>query len=473
MKEFLGAILRQDFASFVHKVFNEVSPGNDFANNWHIDLICDWLTDMISGTKRRVIINIPPRHLKSIICSVALPAFILGHNPKARLVCVSYSDELATKLANDCRNVMQSGWYKQIFPFTRLSASRNAQSDFETTQRGGRFSTSIGGVLTGRGGDWIIIDDPLKPSDAASDVMRGRVNDWYGSTLYSRLDNQKEGRILLIMQRLHQNDLTGFLLESNNGFELLRLPAVAEGAESWTLKNGCTIYRQPGDLLHPSREGADEISAIRASIGELVFAGQYQQRPAPATGAIICRDWLHFYNDIPQKFSHIIQSWDTASKTGTDNAFSACVTLGIMGKNIYVLDCFRKRMKFPELVRTATAHIEQAKSRYPASKYEILIEDASSGTGLIQTLQTAGFGHMVKEIRPEHDKVSRLQGITAYIETGQLLFPSVTGNWWRDFEAELLTFPNTTFKDQCDALAQGTVYAADITSRPTPSFVVL
>lgn len=170
----LQAILRWHFASFVEKCFQEVS-NSEFKSNWHIDYICQELEDMMSGKNLRLIINIPPRNLKSIICSVALPAFILGHDPKANIICVSYNDELAETLAGQCRAVMSSSWYRDLFSRAALSVDKTAVNDFQTTAGGGRYATSVGGTLTGRGADWIIIDDPIKPTDALSDVQRKKV----------------------------------------------------------------------------------------------------------------------------------------------------------------------------------------------------------------------------------------------------------------------------------------------------------
>lgn len=255
--ELLYAILRTDFKPFVRKVFDVVS-GDGYSDNWHIDLICSEIMDIIEGKNKRLIINIPPRNMKSIICSVALPAFLLGHNPATSVMCVSYNDNLAEKFASDCRRVMIEQWYQEMFPNTRIATSRRSISDFETTRGGGRISTSIGGTLTGRGADWIIIDDPLKPSDAMSDVQREKVNEWYGTTLCSRLNDKPSGKIILIMQRLHQHDLTGFLLESNSDFRHIRLPVIADADETWQYTDRIhnrthTVKRVTGELLHPGR----------------------------------------------------------------------------------------------------------------------------------------------------------------------------------------------------------------------------
>ncbi len=207
------SLLRSDFKSFVIKTFNEISANSVYKDNWHINVICHELNGVMNGAQNRLIINIPPRYLKSIICSVALPAFILGRNPKTNIVCASYSDDLAAKMALDCRKIMESDWYKTAFPLARISKNKNAVNDFETTAGGGRFSTSVGGTLTGRGGDYIIVDDPIKPADTISVTIRNKTNDWYSNTLYSRLNDKQNGKIIIIMQRTHQNDFTGFLME--------------------------------------------------------------------------------------------------------------------------------------------------------------------------------------------------------------------------------------------------------------------
>jgi len=465
--ELLNAILRTDFKPFVRKVFAEVS-GDQYIDNWHIDLICSEIMDMIEGKNNRLIINIPPRNMKSIICSVALPAFLLGHNPEAHIICVSYNDTLAEKFASDCRRIMMQPWYMNLFPQTRIAPIRRNVSDFETTRGGGRMSTSIGGTLTGRGADWIIIDDPLKPSDAMSDTQREKVNEWYGSTLCSRLNDKATGKIILIMQRLHETDLTGFLLESKAGFKHIRLPVIAYTDETWTYTDRIrqkthTITRKKGELLHPARENMDVICDIRRAQGEYVFAGQYQQLPAPAAGNLVQEEWMNYYNGDLPPFTEIVIACDTASKTDITNAYSAFVILGVdrCNKKIYVLDVCRERLKFPELVKKVESLYQEYRSKFPKSgAVNLVIEDASSGTQLIQHLNTLiKYTGRIKAVAPDTDKVTRFSGITVYIENGTVLFPSVTGPWWADFKHELLNFPSVTFKDQCDAFAHGVQYA--------------
>lgn len=472
--EIINSLLRTDFKSFVTKVFGEVAPGSKYINNWHIDVICDAIMDMYEGGNNRLIINMPPRYMKSLICSIALPAWILGHNPKAQILCVSYNDELADKFAISCRDVMQSDWYRELFPMTRLHQSRQAVNDFATTRGGGRIATSIGGTLTGRGADWIIIDDPQKSVDASSESGRTKLNEWYGSTLYSRLNDKATGKILLVMQRLHQDDLSGHLLDSGNQFKVIKLPVIATEDESWIVKNRISgktrvITRTKGELLHPERENMDVVMGIKNSMGEYAFVAQYQQDPCPPEGGIIKESWLKYYTMAqateidPIKYCRIFLSWDTANKTGEQNAYSACCVILMTRENnkykYYLLDVIRGKWEMPELIK-------QVQRLYDTWKYDkggqylvrLLIEDMASGTQLIQMLSAQrdhrGYRFAIEPIKPNTDKVSRLIGASAYIENGTLLFPQDPQLWWPEFKKELLGFPNSKYRDQVDALTQ-------------------
>lgn len=205
--------LRTDFVAFVHRAFYELYPETTYLHNWHIEVIAAALEECRMGTLARLIINVPPRSLKSHMTSISFVAWLLGHNPAAQIICASYAQDLADKLAGDCRSLMMAAWYQDLFPDTRLASRRSAVHDFMTTRKGARLATSVGGVLTGRGADFIIIDDPLKPDEALSDVQRRNVNDWYDHTLISRLNDKRTGCIILIMQRLHEDDLVGHVLQ--------------------------------------------------------------------------------------------------------------------------------------------------------------------------------------------------------------------------------------------------------------------
>jgi hypothetical protein len=238
----VAAIIRSDLYSFIRASFPLVSPNDQFAGNWHIEAIACHLERIRRGELKRLIITLPPRSLKSICASVAFPAFVLGHNPKQRIICVSYSEALARKHANDCRAVMRSDFYQRVFPKTRISPNKDTELEFATTLGGNRLATSVGGTLTGRGGNLIVIDDPTKPQDAYSEAERERTEQWYSNTLISRLDNKTKDGIVLVMQRLHVDDLVGRLLEQG-GWYHLNLPAIAEFEDSIELSDFHTVLR--------------------------------------------------------------------------------------------------------------------------------------------------------------------------------------------------------------------------------------
>jgi hypothetical protein len=244
-------ILRRDFMSFIERSFYELNPQRQLLYSPHLEVIATKLEACRQGKIKRLIINLPPRHLKSHSASIALPAYFLGHNPAGHVICASYGQDLADKLARDSRTVMMSPWYQQLFP-TRLS-DRVAVHDFATTAHGTRLSTSVGGVLTGRGADLIVIDDPLKPDEALSESRRKSVNDWYDNTLVSRLNDKATNCIAIIMQRLHQDDLVGHVLEKEP-WEVLSFPAIAEEDEVHLIEGplGHRLFkRQAGEALHP------------------------------------------------------------------------------------------------------------------------------------------------------------------------------------------------------------------------------
>src|SRR5271166_558258 len=224
----LHAVLRQSPLAFLDKCFSTISPGQILVRDWHLSAIAHRLEQVRKGEVRRLIINLPPRSLKSISASVAFPAFVLGHDPTRRLICVSYSAELAKKHSNDFRALVEAPWYRSAFPTTRIGPYKNSEIEIEFTSRGFRLATSVGGTLTGRGGDIIVIDDPLKPDDAYSEAKRNAANEWFKSTLLSRLDDKRTGAIVIVMQRVHIDDLTGFVQSLSDDWEVLSLPAIAQ-----------------------------------------------------------------------------------------------------------------------------------------------------------------------------------------------------------------------------------------------------
>jgi predicted phage terminase large subunit-like protein len=443
----LDAICRTDFSSFIQRCFYSLTPGSQFLMNWHILALAYYHEQVWLGKIKLLIINMPPRSLKSIVSSVAFPAFVLGHDPTKRVIAVSYGSDLATKHANDCRSILNSDWYRRLFPSTRISPTKNTESEVATTRNGYRLATSLDGTLTGRGGDIIIIDDPLKPIDALSDPKRERVNQWFFNTLLSRLDDKQHGAIIVVMQRLHMNDLSGVLLSGSDKWTHLNLTAIAECDEEIEIGEETAYFRPAGEVLHPAREPMSVLESIRSQLGSDTFAAQYQQAPVPPGGAMIKRVWIHRYDQLPARdtYSHIVQSWDTASKEGGQNDWSVCTTWLVQQNKYYLIDLIRGRFDYPTLRSRVIAH---AKVHKP---HRILIEDAGVGTAIIQELKNAHFSAI--PVKPERDKVTRMSVQTGKFESGQVLFPK-QAPWLAELEAELFAFPQARHDDQVDSISQ-------------------
>ena len=442
-------LLQHDLATFAGRCFQDLNPQTCLAINGHLEVIAAKLTAVREGRIRRLIINLPPRHLKSLLASIAFPAWCLGRDPSAQILCVSYAQELADKLARDCRGIMMSPWYRQIFP-TRLAPHRQAVQEFITTRQGYRLATSTGGVLTGRGADIILIDDPLKPEEALSEAQRQAANEWFDHTLYSRLNDKRHGAIVIIMQRLHEDDLVGHVLGQEQ-WEILSFPAIAEKDEEHrieTILEPRCFPRRQGEALHPDREPLEVLDRIRRTIGEYNFAGQYQQSPAPLGGGLVKAEWFRRYreNELPERFDRIVQSWDTANKVTELSDFSVCTTWGVKDKNLFLIGVFRRRLEYPALKRA----VREQQSLFDATV--VLIEDKASGTQLIQELITDGC-HGVTRYQPTGDKTMRLHAQTAIIENGFVHIPE-TAPWLAEYLHEMTVFPKGKHDDQADSTAQ-------------------
>jgi predicted phage terminase large subunit-like protein len=426
----LRALLRRDFPAFVRKVFATLESGQAFVPNWHLDAIAYQLERVRRGEIRRLIINMPPRSLKSVTASVAFPAFVLGHDPTRRIICVSYSGDLAKKHANDFRATVEAPWYRDLFPIMRIG-QKDSETEVELTARGFRLATSVGGTLTGRGGDLIIIDDPLKPDDAYSETKRNAANEWFKNTLLSRLDDKRTGAIIIVMQRIHMDDLAGFVTSQSDEWEVLNLPAIAATDEVIPISYTEVHRRKAGEALSPTREPISVLENLKLQLGSDAYSAQYQQTPVPPGGAMIKRDWIRRYTQLPprRERSLILQSWDTASKGGPENDFSVCTTWFMThDRRWYLLDVWRRRVDYPAL-KTAVRNLA---SEHAANR--VLVEDAGAGTALVQEL--LGEVHGILAVIADCNKITRMSIASAKFESGLVFLPE-RAPWLADFEAEL------------------------------------
>jgi predicted phage terminase large subunit-like protein len=448
MDRVLRAILRTDLPFFTRKVFATVSPGDTYIHNWHVDAIAHHLMRVHSGECRRLLINQPPRSLKSISVSVAYVAWLLGHDPTRRVIVASYSGDFAAELHRQFRMVVSSEWYVALFPSLRWA--RETGLEFVTTQGGSRYATSVGGTLTGRGADLIIVDDPLKANEVQSESARKRVIDWYGGALVSRLNDKQTGSIVAVMQRLHEDDLAGHLMRQG-GWDHLDMPAIALQNEIIEIGHGKSHARRSGDVLHPERENRETLEATKVEVGSLKFSAQYQQRPVPVEGNLIRRSWFPAYDNLPAGPwpTKIVQSWDVAMMTGDQNDYSVCTTWLIHKNDAYLVDVYRARLEYPDLRRKVISLAAEHRAT------TILIEDAGPGMNLLQDLRAAMPQGMTRPIgiKPEGSKVDRMAAQSAKIEAGHVHLPH-RAPWHADFLTELLSFPNGRHDDQVDSVSQ-------------------
>ena len=451
---------------FLQNVFKTLNPTTDFLWNWHLDYLCDVLEDVYNGNIKRLMINIPPRYLKSVICSVAFPAWVLGKDPTKRIIVVSYSKQLAIKHSIDTRIIMQSNWYKEYFPNTIIADDQNEKNKFTTTMNGFRLATSTGGTLTGEGGDILIVDDPHNPVNIFNKRNRTKVANWFSSVFSSRLNNKKKGAIIIVMQRLHEEDLCGYLLEkintntignskikksSKNQWFHVNLQAIAEYDFVYKIQDKIYKDRHNGDILHPKMESIKDLTRIKTELGEYNFSAQYQQSPISIDGNMIRHKWIKYFD--LKEFNLIIQknnlpyyiSIDCASGIGTENDFTALSVFVCYNNKFYLCCMCRFKQSYPELKQSIVDIINQY------NPLVILIEDKSNGSSLIQDLQV-NMNNIIP-IKPLKSKEYRVNQILTMFEAGNILFAK-NQDWLEELEAEILSFPNCKHDDQLDTISQ-------------------
>ena len=460
--KFLKGITQADFSTFAKRAFNTL--GTPVEWNWHVDAQLFFAERLAVGDFRFGMVNIPPRSLKSEIFSIILPAYLLGKDPRCKIICVSYSQPLAEKFGAATLRIMQSDWYQEAFPDTVLA--KKASGEITTTKGGFRFATSINGQATGRGGDIIIVDDPLSAGAAESEAVRNSTNEWISSTLFSRLNDKREGRFLMVAQRLHQDDPCGHMLQGDH-WEVLSLPAIAVTDATYELGTKGTYFRFAGELLHDAREPMEALQALKDLLGSRRFAAQYQQEPVPRDGSFFKRSWFKTDTTFEREpGDRVVQAWDAANKDGDQNDYSVCITAVVRRRQLFVIDVFRARMAFPALKQKV---VELARLYQPV---KIVIEDAAAGTQLLQVLIDNPPRGMPLPIgvKATVSKIERALPAADRAEQGAIFLPTAAP--WKDaFMDELMAFPFGRHDDQVDALAHlVSAVAGDVTTRFAPGF---
>lgn len=415
--------------------------GYKWKDNWHHALICNALEDVFYGRTKRLIINLPPRYSKTEIAVLNFITWALGKVPDSEFIHVSYSSTLAENNSSNAQAQLAHDSYREIFPETQLAS--HAKAHWKTTAGGVVYATGAGGTITGFGAGKlrdgfagaIIIDDPHKASEAASDAARQGVIDWYPTTLASRTNNP-DTPIIVIMQRLHEEDLSGWLLDGGSGenWTHLCIPAINEQDEAlWSWKHDLPTLRQ------------------MEKSSPYVFAGQYMQRPAPLGGGIFKTAWWCWYNPLAApKFRRVIQSWDTAFKTKEANDYSVCTTWGETDTGFYLIDIWKDKVEFPDLKRMVISLAAKFKPN------ALLVEDKASGQSLIQDLRRETRLPIIP-IRPTADKVARANLVTPLIESGRVYLPEGHPEI-ATFVHSASQFPNGAHDDDIDSVTQALTY---------------
>lgn len=435
------ADLRTDLFQFTKAMF-KARKGFDLVENWHQIAICEALEKVIIGRTKRLIINIPPRSGKTELAVISFISWCMGNWPDSEFIHASYSARLATNNTFNARAVMQSELYAEIFAGPSFRSDSNAKNEFRTEQGGVVYATGSDGTITGYGagkmrdtfGGCIIIDDPHKAGEANSVVMRQNVKDWFGTTMESRLNNRNVP-IIVIMQRLHEDDLSGWLLGGGNGekWDHLSIPAIREDDSSFW----------------PKQFPRDDLERMKLA-NPYVFAGQYMQVPAPIGGGIFKREWWQYYTELPVMQYRMIYA-DTAMKTKEQNDYSVLQHWGkgVDGR-IYLIDQMRGKWEAPQLMEIAQAFWNKSKFNADGSTLrQIKIEDKASGTGLIQQLKQKGLP--VIGIPRATDKITRMYDGAPQVQAGNVVLPMGAA-----FTAELLAetdlAPNGNHDDQIDPM---------------------
>lgn len=428
--------------------------------NWHHRLICEKLDKWVNKEIRRLMIFTAPRHGKSELVSRKLPAYIFGKNPDTSVISASYSADLSSRMNRDVQRIIDSEKYMEIFPDTRLSGMGKHQggtyqrnSDiFEIVDHKGVYrSAGVGGGITGMGGEYIIIDDPVKNrQEANSETHRESLWDWYTSTLYTRLE--KDGCLLVTLTRWHEDDLAGRLLErmkqgDGEQWTIISLPAVCEEPPA------PYDIRKPGEALWVDKYNAEALANIKATVGTYDWSALYQQRPQPADGTIFKREWFSkTYSKLPY-LGMQIQSWDLPFVKSAGSAECACIIMGRSGADIYIIDVLHDKMEFTENV----AAFRRMTAKHPKAGAKV-VENKANGPAIVSLLRKEIPG--IVEFNPKGSKEERALSVTPYFEAGNIYLPD-NAPWVSDFVEQFVGFPSGKLKDMVDATVQGVLYLMD------------
>ena len=461
--ELEAELCKRSLKYFTQKVWHEIEPNTEFIPGWHIDAICDHLQAVTNGDIRNLVINVPPRHAKSILVSVVWPAWVWIFRPSSRWIFSSYAASLSKRDSLKCRRVIGSNFYQSHFGHSfNLQEDQNEKMRFENDKTGFRLSTSVGGVGTGEGGDFVVCDDPHKTDEAESKVIREGVLTWWDEVMSTRGNDPKTFARVIVMQRVNEKDLSGHVL-AKGGYEHLCLPAEYVKTDKVTSIGWKDPRTIEGQLLWPDRFGKKELDDLKLGLGSSAAQGQLQQNPMSSEGGLFKRKWWRTYKESPE-FSRIVQFWDTAQKVGITNDYSVCATWGVAHDGYYLLDIWRNKVEAPQL--------EQAvQNQYLKFRpCQVVIEDKSSGSSLIQNIRQKTLLPIFAFDPKQRDKEIRASAVTPLVEAGKAFIPE-SAPWLEDFLLEHERFPNAEHDDTVDTTSMALEHLSKTISTPRIRFL--
>lgn len=463
---------------FVRQSWHVVEPGVPFVPSWHIEEICEHLEAITAGQLRKLLINIPPRHSKSTIVSVMWPMWEWLTDPAHKYLCASYSGNLSIRDNLKARRLIQSPWYQERWGhLIKLSGDQNAKQRFENDRTGYRLATSVGGTATGEGGSRLILDDPHSAQEAQSDAIRASALEWFDVVWSTRLNDPKRDAMVTIMQRLHERDISGHILEDIGGWEHLLIPAEWDGVRRKTVLGPYDPRQVKGELICAERFGPKEITELKQLLGVYGTAGQLQQDPTPSTGGILKTSEIQLWpadKPLPQ-FEYILQSYDCAFTEKTSGDPTACTVWAVFThqgqRNVLLIDAWDEHLSYPDLRARAIkdwsteygATSVKDGIRRPRKPDRILVEAKASGQSLLQDLRQArvpavGYNPGMA------DKVSRAHQAAPTLELGFVWVPESGKNrgqpvsWAQPCIKQLAKFPVAEHDDYVDTFTQAILF---------------
>lgn len=441
-KEIFKTVYENDLVEFTKFAFRVLEPERIYIHNWHIDVICNHLVAVLNGDIKNLNINIPPRTIKSFLANVVFPSWIWTKLPWFKIISASHSADLSTGFNMQRRQLVLSPEYQYYWPI-KLLPDLDTQKKFGNTEGGFMQAASVGGSITGKGGDALIGDDILDAMDSFSESKREAANNWFSTAFYNRLQDKKNPKRINIMQRLHENDLTGHINKKYN-FENLVIPMQREPEQVQT-SLGWVDPRKEGEFLHPERYADKEKEDEYKGLGEYGWAGQMQQRPVPSGGGIVKKEWIKIESVKDLDFQRKIISVDATFKGSKTSDYVSCQVWGKTKTDFCLIDKIKGKWDFITTVK----HIKKLEEKHQTKR--IFIEDKANGPAIINVLKQELTG--VKGINPKDSKEARLHSIVHFFETHNIIFDKNL----KDIDTlinELLFFPNAKHDDEVDALTQ-------------------